>query len=144
MTLGSTAVPNVLVVEDEMVLRMRAIDIVEDAGFTPVEAVNADQAIAILESRSDIDLLFTDIQMPGTMDGLKLAHAVHDRWPAIKIILVSGQVKPSDDDKPADSRFFGKPIEVAQMIAELKDMVGAGALKVVPEAAIPIAVEAFA
>ena len=74
--------PKVLVVEDEMVLRMRAVDIVEDAGFTSVEAVNADEAIAILESRSDIDLLFTDIQMPGSMDGLKLAHAVHDRWPA--------------------------------------------------------------
>ena len=57
----------VLVVEDEMMLRMRAVDIVEDAGFTPIEAVNADDAFTILESRSDIDLLFTDIQMPGTM-----------------------------------------------------------------------------
>src|ERR1700674_2110137 len=82
----------VLVVEDEMMLRMRAVDIVEDAGFTPIEAVNGDDAFAILESRSDIDLLFTDIQMPGTMDGLKLAHAVHERWPSIKIILVSGKL----------------------------------------------------
>ena len=131
---GSTAVPNVLVVEDEMVLRMRAVDIVEDAGFTPVEAVNADEAIAILESRSDIDLLFTDIQMPGSMDGLKLAHAVHDRWPAIKIILVSGQVKPSDAERPADSRFFGKPLGVGQMIHELQAMVGDGALKILPHA----------
>ena len=108
---GSTEVPKVLVVEDEMVLRMRAADIVEDAGFMPVEAVNADEAIAILESRSDIAVLFTDIQMPGSMDGLKLAHAVHSRWPDIKIILVSGQVKPSDAERPADSRFFGKPLE---------------------------------
>jgi CheY-like chemotaxis protein len=89
-------VPKVLIVEDEMMLRMRAVDIVEDAGFSPVQAVNADQALSILESRSDISLLFTDIQMPGSMDGLKLAHAVHDRWPGIKIILVSGQVNPSD------------------------------------------------
>jgi len=126
----STGVPNVLVVEDEMVLRMRAVDIVEDAGFTPVEAANADQAIAILESRSDIDLLFTDIQMPGSMDGLKLAHAVHDRWPAIKIILVSGQVKPSDAERPVDSRFFGKPLGVGQMINELQAMVGEGALQI--------------
>ena len=117
---------NVLVVEDEMVLRMRAVDIVEDAGFTAVEAVNADEALAILESRSDISLLFSDIQMPGSMDGLKLAHAVHDRWPSIKIILVSGQIKLSDADKPADSRFFGKPLEVKQMIAELQEMVGDG------------------
>jgi PleD family two-component response regulator len=75
----SAKVPNVLIVEDEMMLRMRAVDIVEDAGFCPVEAVNADEALSILESRSDISLLFTDIQMPGSMDGLKLAHAVHDR-----------------------------------------------------------------
>src|SRR6188508_3602739 len=102
-------VANVLVVEDEMVLRLRAVDIVEDAGFNAVEAVNADEALSILESRTDISLLFSDIQMPGTMDGLKLAHAVHDRWPSIKIILVSGQVKVSDEDKPVDSRFFGKP-----------------------------------
>src|SRR5437868_9951893 len=101
---SSTSATNVLVVEDEMVLRMRAVDIVEDAGFNPVEAVNADEALAILESRSDIALLFTDIQMPGSMDGLKLAHAVHNRWPHIKIMLVSGQVKPSDIDRPADSR----------------------------------------
>src|SRR3984957_19992597 len=117
-----------------MVLRMRAVDIVEDAGFTPVEAVNADEAIAILESRSDIDLLFTDIQMPGSMDGLKLAHAVHDRWPTIKIILVSGQVKPSDAKRPADSRFFGKPLGVGQMISELQAMVGDSALEILPRA----------
>jgi CheY-like chemotaxis protein len=123
---------NVLVVEDEMVLRMRAVDIVEDAGFAAVEAVNADEALSILESRSDISLLFSDIQMPGSMDGLKLAHAVHDRWPAIKIVLVSGQIESFDIDKPAESRFFGKPLEVKRMIAELQEMVGVGALKIVP------------
>src|SRR3954454_22958449 len=132
MTIGRIGQTNVLVVEDEMVLRMRAVDIVEDAGFTAVQAVNADDALAILEARSDIALLFSDIQMPGSMDGLKLAHAVHDRWPAIKIILVSGQVKVSDAEKPTDSRFFGKPIEAKQMIAELQGMVGAGCLKVLP------------
>jgi two-component sensor histidine kinase/CheY-like chemotaxis protein len=131
---GSTGVPNVLVVEDEMVLRMRAVDIVEDAGFTPVEAVNADEAMTILESRSDIDLLLTDIQMPGSMDGLKLAHAVHDRWPTIKIILVSGQVKPSDAERPADSRFFRKPLGVLQMVNELRAMIGDGALEILAQA----------
>jgi two-component sensor histidine kinase/CheY-like chemotaxis protein len=125
---------NVLVVEDEMVLRMRAVDIVEDAGFTAVEAVNADEAMSILEARSDISLLFTDIQMPGSMDGLKLAHAVHERWPAIKIILVSGAVKPSNSDKPLESRYFGKPLENKRMIAELQAMIGNGALEIVPGA----------
>jgi CheY-like chemotaxis protein len=131
----STAPAVVLVVEDDMLLRMRAVDMVEDAGFTPVEAVDADEAVAILESRSDIALLFTDIQMPGRIDGLKLAHAVHDRWPPIKIILVSGQVKLLDADKPIDSRFFGKPLEVKGMIAELRQMVGRGVLEIVPDAA---------
>jgi len=134
---GSTELPEVakvLVVEDEMVLRMRAADIVEDAGFCAVEAVNADEAIAVLESRSDIALLFTDIQMPGSMDGLKLAHAVHSRWPDIGIILVSGHVKPSDAERPTDSRFFSKPLGDAQMIVELQAMVGAGALRIVPGA----------
>ncbi|AWM03053.1 sensor histidine kinase [Bradyrhizobium amphicarpaeae] len=131
---GSRA--NVLVVEDEMVLRMRAVDIVEDAGFSAVEAVNADQAISILEARSDISLLFTDIQMPGSMDGLKLAHAVHDRWPAIKIILVSGQVNPSEAERPAESRFFGKPLGVEAMAAQLQAMIGVGALRIVPNAAM--------
>jgi two-component sensor histidine kinase/CheY-like chemotaxis protein len=135
MSTGSIEVPNVLVVEDEMLLRMRAVDIVEDAGFRSIEAVNADEAISILESRSDISLLFTDIQMPGSMDGLKLAHAVHVRWPSIKIVLVSGQVKPSEAERPANSRFFGKPLGVDQMIAELQEMVGEGALKIIPDEA---------
>ena len=141
MPTGSNEIPNVLIVEDEMLLRMRAVGIVEDAGFRSIEAVNADEAIAILESRSDISLLFTDIQMPGSMDGLKLAHAVNDRWPAVKIILVSGQVKPTVAERPANSRFFGKPLAVEQMIAELQAMVGTGAL-VVTNATISAAREA--
>jgi CheY-like chemotaxis protein len=111
----------VLVVEDEMLLRMRTVDMVEDAGFTSIEAVDADEAVAVLESRSDIALLFTDIQMPGSMDGLKLAHAVRERWPPIKIILVSGQLRLANIDIPADSRFFGKPNE---MIVEMQSMIG--------------------
>ena len=129
--------PTVLVVEDELMLRMRAVDIVEDAGFTALEAVNADDALALLESRSDIKLLFTDIQMPGSMDGLKLAYAVHERWPSIKIILVSGQVMLTEQDRPAQSRFHGKPLEVQQMIAELQEMIGQGSLKIIPVDALP-------
>jgi len=125
MMLDHAVVPSVvLVVEDEMLLRMRAVDMVEDAGFTSVEAVGADEAVAILESRSDIALLFTDIQMPGGMDGLRLAHAVHERWPPIKIILVSGRLQPASVDIPADSRFFGKPLEAKEMIAEMQSMIG--------------------
>jgi CheY-like chemotaxis protein len=122
-TLNRSVVPPVvLVVEDEMLPRMRAVDIVEDAGYTSVEAVDADEAFAVLESRSDVALLLTDIQMPGTMDGLTLAHAVHRRWPPIKIILVSGQLQSADLDIPADSRFLQKPLEAARIIAQMQCM----------------------
>jgi CheY-like chemotaxis protein len=116
--------PVILVVEDEMLLRMRAVDMVEDAGYAPVEAVDADEALAILQSRSDIVLLFTDIQMPGSMTGLQLALAVHERWPRIKIILASGQLKLSQSEIPENSRFFGKPLDSGDMVAEIREMLG--------------------
>lgn len=113
----------ILIVEDEALLRMHAADIVEEAGFIPIEATNADEAIAILESRSDIALLFTDVNMPGSMDGLKLAHAVRDRWPPIKIVIVSGHLQVSENELPSDSRFFGKPFETDRMIVELRALI---------------------
>ena len=125
MVLDRSAIPPiVLVVEDEMLLRMRAVVMVEDAGYDSIEAVDADEAFAILESRSDIALLFTDIQMPGSMNGLELAHAVHERWPPIKIILVSGQLRLSESEIPLDSRFFGKPLKSDEMVAEMRNMIG--------------------
>jgi CheY-like chemotaxis protein len=102
---------------------MCTANVVADAGFTAVEAANADEAVAILESRSDIALLFTDIQMPGSMDGLRLAQIVHDRWPAIKIVLVSGRVELSERDRPVNSRFFQKPFAIKLMIEGLQDMI---------------------
>jgi CheY-like chemotaxis protein len=120
------SVSTVLVVEDDEMLRMCAANVIADAGFTAVEAANADEAVAILESRSDIALLFTDIQMPGSMDGLGLARTVHDRWPAIKIILASGRVELSERDRPVNSRFFQKPFAMEQMIEGLRDMIRSG------------------
>ena len=84
--------PVVLIVEDEFLLRMDAADMIAAAGFEVVEAENADQAIEILEARRDITVVFTDIQMPGSMDGLKLARAVRGRWPPIKIVATSGHL----------------------------------------------------
>jgi CheY-like chemotaxis protein len=125
MVLGLSCIPAVvLIVEDEMMLRMCAIDMVEDAGYTPIEARDADEAVAILESRSDIALMCTDIQMPGSMDGLELAHTVRARWPSIKIIVVSGQLNPLSIDLPPCSRFFGKPLEPGKMIAQMRSMIG--------------------
>jgi two-component system, response regulator PdtaR len=85
-----------------------------------VEAASADEAVAILESRSDIALLFAEVQMPGSMDGLILARPVRNRWPAIKIILVSGRVELSEHDRPANSRFFQKPFATKQKVEGLK------------------------
>lgn len=90
----------ILFVEDEWLLRLSAIEMIEEAGFEAIEAVDADQAISILESRSDIGVVFTDIQMPGSMDGLKLAAAVRSRWPRIKIIATSGRCFIVEDDLP--------------------------------------------
>jgi DNA-binding NtrC family response regulator len=114
----------VLIVEDDMVLRMRAVDMVEDAGYTPLEALEAAEAVAILESRSDVVLMCTDIQMPGHMDGVGLAHTVHERWPKIRIIVVSGQLNLPHLDLPPRSRFLGKPLDAAEVIAEMRDMIG--------------------
>ena len=125
MVLDHSGIPAVvLIVEDEMMLRMRAVDMVEDAGYTPLEALDAAEAVSILQSRSDVALMCTDIQMPGQMDGLGLAHAVHQRWPAIKIIVVSGQLKLQNLDLPPHSRFLGKPLNAGEVIAEMRDMIG--------------------
>jgi two-component system, response regulator PdtaR len=112
----------VLVVEDEPLLRMLAVEAVEEAGFVAIEARNADEAVVVLESRSDISLLFTDIDMPGSMDGLKLAHAVRGRWPPIKILVVSGKVRLRPLELPSSSRFVGKPYQAAAMVEELRSL----------------------
>ena len=79
----------VLVVEDNPIIRMAAIDLMLFSGYEALEACDADEAIRILESRADIDLVFTDVQMPGTMDGIKLSHYIRDRWPPVKLIVAS-------------------------------------------------------
>jgi two-component system, response regulator PdtaR len=99
----------VLVVEDEFLSRLHAVNLVEDAGYKAVEASNAEEAIAILEARKDIRIVFTDVDMPGTMDGLKLAHAIRTRWPPIELIVTSGHFNLSDADMPERGRFFSKP-----------------------------------
>jgi len=103
--------PKVLVVEDEPLLLMTAIDIVEGAGFEAIAARDADEAIRLLESIPDIRILFTDIHMPGSMDGLKLAAAVRRRWPPIEIIIVSGMKRPDAAEMPERSVFFSKPYD---------------------------------
>lgn len=103
--------PVVLVVEDSAIIRMSAVDLVLSAGYEALEAGDADEAIRILETRDDIDLVFTDVQMPGTMDGIKLSHYIRDRWPPVKLIVASGAAIVEESMLPAGSRFFPKPYD---------------------------------
>ena len=115
----------VLIVEDELLIRMNAVEMIEEAGFEVVEAASADEAIAILEGRPDIIVVFTDIQMPGSMDGLKLAAAVRDRWPPIKIVATSGHVKLGAGDLPQGGRFLAKPYSPAEITKTLRELIAA-------------------
>jgi CheY-like chemotaxis protein len=114
--------PVVLIVEDDFLLRMDAADMIKAAGFEVIEAGNADQAIEVLEARPDITVVFTDIQMPGSMDGLKLARAVRGRWPPIKIIATSGRLHVDDVDLPEGGRFLPKPYSHAQVTRVLREL----------------------
>jgi CheY-like chemotaxis protein len=121
----SNAVPTrpvVLIVEDEFLLRMDAVDMLRNAGFEAVEASNADEAIAILEANLNIHVVFTDVQMPGSMDGLKLAKFVKNRWPPIKIIATSGRLRISSDDLPEGGRFLPKPYTPDEVISTLREL----------------------
>lgn len=121
-TMISLAKRTVLIVEDELLIRMNAVEMIEEA-FGVVEAASADQAIAILESRADVTIVFTDIQMPGSMDGLTLAAAVRDRWPPINIVVTSGQVELSPDDLPEGGRFLPKPYSPAEIMQTLRELI---------------------
>jgi CheY-like chemotaxis protein len=114
--------PVVLIVEDELLLRMDAAEMIGAAGFEVIEAANADQAIEVLEARPDIMVVFTDIQMPGSMDGLKLARAVRGRWPPIKIIATSGRLHVAETDLPEGGRFLPKPYSPAQVTGMLREL----------------------
>jgi CheY-like chemotaxis protein len=115
----------VLVVEDEMFTRMDVVEMLRGAGFDILEATNADEAIQMLERNSDIRLVFTDVDMPGSMNGLKLAAAVRDRWPPVRIIATSGHFKIKAGDLPADARFISKPYQPAQIISAVHELTSA-------------------
>ena len=99
----------VLIVEDHAMIRMGAVELVRSAGHEALEACDADEAIRILESRTDIDLVFTDVEMPGSMDRIKLSRYIRDRWPPVKLIVVSGRAIIEEGHLPEGSRFFSKP-----------------------------------
>jgi CheY-like chemotaxis protein len=116
----------VLVVEDEALILMNIVDQLEDEGFRVYQAPNADAAIRLLMLHPDIRLVFTDIDMPGSMNGLKLAAAVRDRWPPVKIIVTSGRGLGSRAELPAGSTFFGKPYDHLSVVRSIRSMLSTG------------------
>jgi two-component system, response regulator PdtaR len=122
MSISVPRPPVVLVVEDDFLLRMDAVDIVRNAGFEAIEAANADQAIAIIEADPDIHIVFTDVQMPGTMDGLRLARFIRDRWPPIKIVATSGRLRVAEEDLPKGSIFVPKPYSPEQIVRTFRQL----------------------
>jgi CheY-like chemotaxis protein len=117
--------PVVLVVEDEPLLRWNTVAVIEEAGFEVVEAANAIEAISILEKRLDIRIVFTDVQMPGSMDGLRLAHLISTRWPPIRIIATSGRLRLRDDDLPMGGRHLAKPYATSELTGLLHEVIRA-------------------
>jgi len=113
----------VLIVEDKFLIRMDAINMIRSGGFEVLEAKDADEAIEILECRPDITVVFTDVHMPGSMDGLKLATAVR-RWPPIKIVATSGRANLSAEDLPSGSRFLTKPYCAREIVSTLREVTG--------------------
>jgi two-component system, response regulator PdtaR len=112
----------VLVVEDDALVRMDAVDMIEEFGFNVLEAENSDEAIRILESRSDVTVMFTDVDMPGSMNGLRLAEAVRGRWPSMKIIVTSGHFNVVEGDLPDGGRFLPKPYTRRQFDRTIQKM----------------------
>lgn len=117
----------VLVAEDDVLIRMMAVDALTDAGFTVIEAVRADDALSILTAQAEtVHALFTDIQMPGAMTGLELAHHVRGQWPWIALLVASGNFRPSPDAMPAGSRFLPKPYNPDHVVKHVRELVEAG------------------
>ncbi len=115
----------ILVVEDEALIRMVSADILEEAGFRVLEAQDADEAIAILEGADHVELVFTDIRMPGRMDGLELASFVHAHWPDIRLLVTSGHTVIADTEIPDGGRFVSKPYDLGRLVAEVRAIVDA-------------------
>ncbi len=110
----------VLIVEDETLVRMLGVDMLEEAGFIVHEADGADEALIILDAKDGIDLLFSDVDMPGSMDGMELARLVHQRWPAVRILLTSGHHRLSESGLPDGGRFLRKPWTQTSMIDKVR------------------------
>ncbi len=116
---ASESRPVVLLAEDEALVRMYNADVLDEAGFRVVEAGNAEEAIALFEARPDIRIVVTDVEMPGSKNGFDLARHVTDKRPLVGVLIVSGRVRPAEDELPDDSRFLAKPYSPDELLREV-------------------------
>ena len=114
--------PAILVVEDEVLVRLELVDLIEESGFQVFEAGSADEAIKLMETNPGIHILITDVDMPGSMDGLRLSHYVRDRWPPVKIVVASGHVRVGAADLPEHGVFLDKPYDTPRVRALLSSI----------------------
>lgn len=112
----------VLVVEDEPLLRLHAVTMLEDAGYATLEAGSADEAIGHLETNADIRAVFTDIDLPGGMDGMRLAAAIRERWPPVELIVTSGHITVEKGQLPERGHFLPKPYTSQQLTGVLQTL----------------------
>ncbi len=111
-----------LVVEDQTLVRMFMADFLDEAGFKVFEAVSADEALTVLEARPDVQAVVTDIEMPGSMDGVELAREIRHRWPGIGVVVTSGRQRPGPDDLPDGVPFLAKPYLPETVITVIRQM----------------------
>jgi CheY-like chemotaxis protein len=114
--------PTILVAEDDALLRLHASELLEESGYTVVEADCAEDALKLMEARKDVRLLFTDIQMPGGCDGLELARQVHAHWPNVLLLITSGQIEPTKAEIADDGRFIRKPYRAKELLAQIDEL----------------------
>ena len=119
------AVIVVLLVEDELLVRDVATAVLEEAGYVVIAADGPKAALLELETGQRIDLMFTDLHMPGGVDGLQLASLVRDRWPQIGLLLTSGRPPLSLDALPAGGHFVCKPYGAAEVLRHLDELTNA-------------------
>jgi CheY-like chemotaxis protein len=125
MTEPSPTPPVVLVVEDEALVRMLAVDVLEEAGFEVIEAPSADYAVLVLDKRDDIRVVFTDVDMPGRLNGFQLARHIQDHHHRVRVIIGSGKCRPGPDDIAPGTRFLQKPYPLEVLVREVRRLAAA-------------------
>jgi DNA-binding NtrC family response regulator len=121
--MDSTPEATVLVVEDEELARLIITDYLREGGFAVLQSANAEQALAVLEQRGDVRAVVLDVVMPGAMDGIALAHLIHERWPGIGLLVMSGKGVPKMVQLPPGAGFLPKPYFGPSIVGRLRAII---------------------